>query len=176
LIEGIRGTVRIRKKDYQECYLQPRIILFQHCRLKSPETFRPPGFIDIGGTASEPGKGVRQGLYSKAASTTTTEETNMNQRQKDMEESFLRTHREFVDNLKESINIIESDLGEAGEMQEICTDEWCKATETYLDELGKSIYSISEPRFATEADSQKIKDLRRRVHDLYATYKAASNK
>lgn len=100
----------------------------------------------------------------------------MNQRQKDMEESFLRTHREFVDNLKESIGIIESDIGEAGEMQQICTDEWCKATETYLDDLGKSIYSISEPRFATEADSRKLKDLRKRVHDLYATYKAASSK
>ena len=58
-------------------------------------------------------------------------------------------------------------------MTHICTDEWCKATEDYLDELHKDIFSISEPRCSTKEDSDRIKALRRRIKDLYVTYKAS---
>jgi hypothetical protein len=92
-----------------------------------------------------------------------------------MEESFLAAHREFTQNLDSSIKLIEKDINEAKEMQQICTDEWCTATETYLDELAKLVYSISEPRWVTNEDSEKIRNLRRRIHDLYARYKAAAN-
>jgi dsDNA-specific endonuclease/ATPase MutS2 len=96
------------------------------------------------------------------------------QRQKKMEESFLAAHREFMANLDSSIQLVESDINEAKEMQQICTDEWCKATETYLDELAKLVYSISEPRWVKDEDSEKIRNLRRRIHDLYARYKATA--
>ncbi len=43
-----------------------------------------------------------------------------------------------------------------------------------LDELAKMIYSISEPRWLTQKDSDKIKQLRLRIHDLYAKYKGTS--
>jgi hypothetical protein len=93
------------------------------------------------------------------------------QQQKKMEESFLRAHREFVNNLVYSLELLEKDIREAAEMQQICTDEWCQATESVLDDLAKMIYSISEPRWLTQEDSQKIKELRKQVHDLYAQYK-----
>jgi hypothetical protein len=64
------------------------------------------------------------------------------------------------------------DIDEAGKMAQICTDEWCRATEGALDELAKIIYSISEPRWLSTADSKEISDLRHRIHDLYARYKA----
>lgn len=97
------------------------------------------------------------------------------QRQKKMEESFLGAHRDFMKNLDSSIKVLESDIDEANEMQQICTDEWCKATESYLDELAKMVYSISEPRWQSEEDSKRIRDLRRRIHDLYARYSATAS-
>ena len=97
------------------------------------------------------------------------------EKQKNMEESFLKTHREFMENLSSSIAVLSNDINEAKEMQNICTDEWCMATESYLDELIKMVYSISEPRWLTEKDSEKIRQLRQRIHDLYARYKAVKS-
>jgi len=97
-------------------------------------------------------------------------------RQNEMMESFIMAHREFIKNLEHSIRLLEADIKETAEMEEICTNEWCLATEHTLDELTKMIYSISEPRWATDEDSRKISNLRRSVHDLYAKYKSMSSK
>ncbi len=93
------------------------------------------------------------------------------EQQKKMEESFIMTHRGFITNLTASLDVLDKDINEAKEMQHICTDEWCMATEHYLDELAKMIFSISEPRWIKEEDSKKIRKLRERIHDLYAKYK-----
>jgi hypothetical protein len=37
--------------------------------------------------------------------------------------------------------------------------------------LPAGIFSISEPYWSSEEDSKKIKEPKRRVHDLYAKYK-----
>jgi hypothetical protein len=91
----------------------------------------------------------------------------MMQKQKDMERSMLIAHRQFVTGLDESMKLIEDGIGDVADVNEICTDEWCRSTEDYIDWLHKSIYAISEPRWADEEDSQKIHDLRDRVHNLY---------
>lgn len=93
------------------------------------------------------------------------------QQQKVMEESFLRDHRNFINNLNSSIDLLEQDIDETADMEERCTDERCQATESNLDELAKLVFSISEPRWLTREDSQKISDLRHRIHDLYGKYK-----
>jgi len=97
-------------------------------------------------------------------------------RQNEMMESFMTAHRDFVKNLEQSTRLLERDIAETAEMGAICTDEWCLATEHTLDDLANMIYSISEPRWATEVDSQKIKALRHQVHDLYAKYKIVIGK
>ena len=94
-------------------------------------------------------------------------------KQKDMEQAMLMNHRQFVDGLEKSIEMLEDDIHEAEGMDKICTDEWCKATENFIDELHKDIYAISEPRWADENDSRKIRELRKRVRDLYVHYKGA---
>lgn len=93
-------------------------------------------------------------------------------RQNEMMESFMFGHREFMKNLERSTHLLEQDINEAAEMGAICTDEWCLATEHTLDDLANMIFSISEPRWAAQEDSQKIKNLRHSVHDLYAKYKS----
>lgn len=95
-------------------------------------------------------------------------------RQNEMVESFLIAHREFTEHLERSIVLLEADIDEAAEMEEICTDEWCLATEHNLDELARLIYSISEPRWMSNEDSKRISHLRHRVHDLYAQFRAVA--
>ena len=93
-------------------------------------------------------------------------------RQIEMEETMLRAHREFLCQLEKSLNLLAQDIEEAGIMAQICTAEWCLATESVLDELAKVIFAISEPRWLAKEDSKKISELRHRIHDLYARYKA----
>ena len=93
-----------------------------------------------------------------------------------VQENITQTWRVFLDNLEKSLNMLEKDIDEAAQMQDICTLEWCEATEHVIDEIGNSLFSISEPRWASQNDSDKIKALKKRLHDLYAKYKAASPK
>jgi len=93
-------------------------------------------------------------------------------RQVEMEEIMLRAHREFLENLEKSLTLLDQDIKEAGTMAHVCTAEWCQAIESVLDELAKIIFAISEPRWLTKEDSKKISELRHRIHDLYARYKA----
>ncbi|MFP4308560.1 MAG: hypothetical protein ACLFRG_13440 [Desulfococcaceae bacterium] len=94
----------------------------------------------------------------------------------EMQKELLETWRTFVNSLEESLDKIEKDIEEAKEMAGVCTDEWCEATEHYIDDIANSLFSISEPRFASPEDSKKIKELKRRVYDLYANYKQAYQK
>ncbi len=93
-------------------------------------------------------------------------------RQIEMQETMLLAHREFMENLEKSIDLLAQDIDETKEMTHICTDEWCLATEGVLDELAKMIFSISEPRWLSKEDSKKISELRHRIHDLYGRYRA----
>ncbi|MFH7325552.1 hypothetical protein [Desulfurivibrio sp. C05AmB] len=93
-------------------------------------------------------------------------------RQVEMQEAMVRAHRDFIENLEKSVELVARDLEEAKEMTQICTDEWCAATEEVLDELAKLVFSISEPRWLSRDDSKKISALRHRIHDLYSRYKA----
>ncbi|MCB2183934.1 MAG: hypothetical protein KQH63_18045 [Desulfobulbaceae bacterium] len=93
------------------------------------------------------------------------------QRQMEMEQGMALAHHEFMANLEKSIGLLEKDIDEAGEMIEICTDEWCASVEGVLDELAKLVYSISEPRWVNKEDSGRIRDLRSRIHDIYFQYK-----
>lgn len=94
-------------------------------------------------------------------------------KQKEMEAAFHRAHTQFMSNLEDSIEYLEDDINKTAEMDEICTDEWCQATEGYLDDIAKMVFSISEPRWLSKEESRKISRLRHKVHDLYAQYKSA---
>lgn len=89
-------------------------------------------------------------------------------RQVEMENIMLKGHREFMTNLEKAVEIIEQELKDAAELTKVCTGEWCRAVESVIDDLHKSVYSISEPRFATEEDTKRLRNLRCRVRDAYA--------
>lgn len=93
--------------------------------------------------------------------------------QKDMENAMLMAHRQFLTGLEKSLDILEEDLDQVAELSEVCTDEWCKSAEDFLDYLHKSIYSLSEPRWAEKEDSRKIHELRDRLKNLYVHFKGS---
>lgn len=93
--------------------------------------------------------------------------------QKDMEKTMLTAHRQFMSGLEKSLDILKEDIDQTEGVSEVCTGEWCNSTENFLDYLHKSIYAISEPRWASKEDSHKIHELRDRVKDLYVHFKGA---
>lgn len=84
--------------------------------------------------------------------------------------------RSFVDNLEKSLELLEKEIDFASKMVSACTLEWCEASERAIDDISNSLFSISEPAWLSAEDSKKIKALKRRVHDVYAKYKAAAGK
>jgi hypothetical protein len=96
--------------------------------------------------------------------------------QMQVQKNVMKSWKQLMKSTEESLKFLEKGIDEASGMRKICTDEWCVATEHVLDELSNELFSISEPRWASEEDSKKLKALKRRVHDLYAKYKAASKR
>lgn len=91
-------------------------------------------------------------------------------KQTEMVESFQMVHRSFMKNLSLSLDQLEKDFEASREIDDICTGEWCRAIELSLDEMAKDLYSISEPRWVADDYSRTLRNMRRRLHDLYAKY------
>ncbi len=84
--------------------------------------------------------------------------------------------RVFVNNLERSLELLEKDIEEAAQIADLCTSEWCTATEHVIDEISNALFSISEPRWISEKDSRKLRKLKRKLHDLYAKYKSTAGR
>ena len=80
----------------------------------------------------------------------------------------------FVENLEKSLDLLEKEIDFTSKMQNACTLEWCQLTEQTFDDISNALFSISEPSWASDEDSKKLKALKKRVHDVYAKYKAAA--
>jgi hypothetical protein len=89
----------------------------------------------------------------------------------EIQQEYVNAWRNYVNSLELALKRLEGDIKEASEMASVCTDEWCQATEHVIDELSNALFSISEPRWSNPKDSEQIKQLKRRVHDLYADYR-----
>ena len=94
------------------------------------------------------------------------------QKQIDMVESFKMEHRDYMKNLIRSMDKLEKDFEASREIDNICSGEWCRAVELCFDELAKELYSISEPRWVSDDYSRTLRNMRRRLHDLYAQYRS----
>ena len=89
----------------------------------------------------------------------------------EMQTEVVQAWRTYLEALEKSIVILEKEIKESSEMAGTCTDEWCEATQHYIDDINNALFSISEPRWAAKEDSAKIKDLKRRVYHLFADYR-----
>ena len=82
--------------------------------------------------------------------------------------------KSFVDNLEQSLALLEKEIDFTSKMVNACTLEWCEASERAIDDISNSLFSISEPSWLSDEDSKKLNALKRRVHEVYARYKAAA--
>jgi hypothetical protein len=89
----------------------------------------------------------------------------------EIQQDYVNAWRNYINSLDLAIKKLDTDIKAASEMAGVCTDEWCEATQHVIDELSNALFSISEPRWSNPEDSQRIKQLKRRVHDLYADYR-----
>jgi len=89
----------------------------------------------------------------------------------EIQQDYINAWRNYLNSLDLAVQKLETDVKEASELAGVCTDEWCEATQHVIDELSNALFSISEPRWSNQEDSLRIKQLKRRVHDLYADYR-----
>ena len=99
------------------------------------------------------------------------EEKKMSMPKNEVLEDMVETWRSFVGSLELSLEKLEQDIENATKMAGSCTGEKCRMTENLIDDLAHQLFSIHEPRGSSTQDMEKIKALKRRVHDLYANYK-----
>ena len=77
-----------------------------------------------------------------------------------------------MDGLENSIKMLDEKLTEAEQMSTQVTGEWAAAIEHVIDDLANFVFSISEPRGTSQVYSQRIKNLRHRLHEHYVRFKS----
>jgi hypothetical protein len=87
-----------------------------------------------------------------------------------IQDNYSDAWKTWMEGLDETLDEVDECLDQARDVQEICTDEWCEATDTLLDELNHVLFSISEPKWTSKEDSEKIKALRTRARKLYERF------
>ncbi len=87
-----------------------------------------------------------------------------------IQDNYSEAWHTWMDGLEETLDEVHECLNQARDVQEVCTDEWCEATDTLLDDLHHVLFSISEPGWTSEEDSRKIRDLRKRVRKAYERF------
>lgn len=80
----------------------------------------------------------------------------------------------YIDGLHQSLDRIERMVNDTYDVREVCSDEWCEVNECILGEITHAVFAISEPHWSTEEDSQRLKQIKRRIHDLHAQRRGGS--
>ncbi len=73
----------------------------------------------------------------------------------------------FSDSYHESLGRLEEMIDDISDLKQVCRDEWCEAAECMLDEASVAAFAISEPHWESKEDSRRLRDLKRKIHDLY---------
>ena len=53
----------------------------------------------------------------------------------ELQEKLTKAWDTYLEYLEKSVALLESQIEEAKEMSVICTDEWCQATEHYIEPI-----------------------------------------
>lgn len=79
---------------------------------------------------------------------------------------------QYLNSLYEGVERLQRLVTDVEEMRQVCSDEWCETTECLLGELTVAVFAISEPHWAPPEESRKIKDLKKKLHDLHARHRS----
>lgn len=83
-----------------------------------------------------------------------------------------RTHPwdERMDTLELRIVDIERDLGKAERMSGGCAAAAREELEAAIDEVASALFAFQVPRYPLDGPARRLKDLRRKVSDLYVRF------
>lgn len=76
--------------------------------------------------------------------------------------------RTYMEGLSASMRNMEQAVSEAEEKPMACSDSWCANAREMLDDLNHQLFTIHEPKWTSKEDSDRIKDMKRDIHDIYA--------
>jgi len=88
------------------------------------------------------------------------------------QEKLAAITTDYINALEEVVNNLEKEIKEVIEAEKSDNPDWEKSIENYLDELHSVIYALPEPREGHKELHKKIVDLRKRIKDIYAEFKA----
>jgi hypothetical protein len=80
---------------------------------------------------------------------------------------------DFSDSFEDSLERLEEIVNDVSDLRQVCSDEWCDATECLLGEATIAAFAISEPHWASEEDSKRLRDIKKRIHGLHLDKKPA---
>lgn len=74
---------------------------------------------------------------------------------------------DFSDSFEDSLQRLEEIVNDVSELRKVCRDEWCEATECMLGEATVAAFAISEPHWASEDTSNRLREIKKKIHDLH---------
>ncbi len=91
------------------------------------------------------------------------------------QEKLAAITKEYIDAIEEVVKTLEEELKEISNAEKTGHAEW-ESIENYIDELHTIIFSLPEPRYGHKDLHKKIAELRKRIRDIYADFKAMTKK
>jgi hypothetical protein len=96
--------------------------------------------------------------------------------QSDPQVAAIEAWSQYLNSLHEGVERLQRLVTDVEEMRQVCSDEWCETTECLLGELTVAVFAISEPHWTAPEESRKIKDLKKKLHDLHARHSSIQEK
>jgi hypothetical protein len=91
--------------------------------------------------------------------------------QSDSQAAAIEAWSQYLNSLVEGVERLQRLVADVEDMRQVCSDEWCDTTECLLGELTVAVFAISEPHWTSTEESRKIKDLKKKLHDLHARHR-----
>jgi len=97
----------------------------------------------------------------------------MEKTKKAISEKTMKAWESYLSTLEHSLIQMEKSIEESASTPAACTNEWCESVEEVIDELTEAIYSFNIPRWADPAQSKRVRSLKKKAREVYATYMKA---
>ncbi len=78
---------------------------------------------------------------------------------------------EYASSFNGALDRLEQIVDDVSSLRGVCHDEWCDSNECMLDEASIFAFAISEPHWASAEDSKRLRNLKKRIHDLFLELK-----
>ncbi len=81
----------------------------------------------------------------------------------------------FSESFEDALRKLEEIVNAVSELRQIWEDELCEGAEFLLGDATVAAFAISEPHWTSDEETKKLRDLKKRIHDLYQDSKPLHN-